>query len=156
MQMFFFSEAKYTPVLRFLQAQYVVFSCIPALFRHLRHTPETLTTTKNKVRTCLIIFLYLFDFLLYFPCTRYTEWPFPSVFLCSGMQKAVDGPLSPTASGHPDRLYLVVFPPPGRERLPRCPAPQAFRIRTACPRPSRPGSGFRAVFSLLRRERNLI
>ena len=75
--------------------------------------PETLTTAKNKVRTCLNIFLYLFDFLLYFPCTRYTEWLFSSILLCSGMQKAAGGPLSPAASGHPDRLYLVVFPLPG-------------------------------------------
>lgn len=60
----------------------------------------------------MIIFLYLFDFLLYFPCTRYTEVAVFLILLCSGMQKAAGGPLSPAVSGHPDHLYLVVFPFP--------------------------------------------
>ena len=156
MQMFFFSEAKYTPVLRFLQAQYVVFSCIPALFRHLRHTPETLTTTKNKVRTCLIIFLYLFDFLLYFPCTRYTEVAVFLILLCSGMQKAAGGPLSPAVSGHPDHLYLVVFPFPAEAGS----VPFRRRRPSGALRPVRvlpgPDPAFPGGFSALRREQNLI
>ena len=123
MQMFFFSEAKYTPVLRFLQAQYVVFSYVLALFRHLPRTPETLTTAKNKVRTCLIIFLYLFDFLLYFPCTRYTGCPFSSIFLCSGRKKAAGGPFFPRLFRAVRILYILwsFFSPAGAP--PRCRRP---------------------------------
>ena len=151
MQMFFFSEAKYTPVLRFLQAQYVVFSCIPALFRHLRRTPETLTTAKNKVRTCLIIFLYLFDFLLYFPCARYTGCPFSSIFLCSGRKKAAGGPFFPVRSGPSGSSISCGLSSPLRERRPAAaglPAPfglsAPFPARILRPErfPAPAGSGF--------------
>lgn len=72
------------------------------------------------------------------------------------MQKAVGGPLSPAVSGHPDHLYLVVFPFPAEAGS----VPFRHRRPSGALRPVRvlpgPDPAFPGGFSALRREQNLI
>ena len=99
------------------------------------------------------IFLYLFDFLLYFPCTRNPGFPFSQIFPCSGRKRRRQNRFSLSASAHSVHLYLVVFPFPGRKQFP---APSRRRRRSVSLKPVCALSGPEPAperFSILRGKR---